>query len=184
MRTTATLVKCVQIIPILQQWTPTHASTALQRTARISVVRLISIYILFLKKLKLKCIIFLAAWAVKPWGISSRYVFTCSHNYHKTFGLAVCPAGFYINSNNGDACERCPVDTFSGSTDANGCQNCPSGTNTQDQTAQTSRGACGKFHLPFVNCSKFCRLESIIVTNIILRTFCYRIKHLTNPLLF
>ena len=60
--------------------------------------------------------------------------------------IVVCPVGFFINSNNGDACERCPADTFSGSTDATGCQNCPLGTTTQDQTGQTSQGACGKFH--------------------------------------
>ena len=62
------------------------------------------------------------------------------------FYLIVCPPGFFINSNNGDACERCPADTFSGSTDTASCQNCPSGTNTQDQTGQTSVAACGKFH--------------------------------------
>ena len=52
---------------------------------------------------------------------------------------------FFLNSNNGGACEVCPVNTFSSGTNANSCTNCPSGTNTQHLIGQTSQNACGVY---------------------------------------
>ena len=58
--------------------------------------------------------------------------------------FVVCPAGFYYNSENGNACEACPVDMYSSSIEASACISCPVGTNTEQKTGQVSTDACGK----------------------------------------
>ena len=70
------------------------------------------------------------------------FAFAKSHEVLKY--ISVCPTGSFYNPDNANACEPCPINTYGTSTNADSCSNCPSGTDTQDQTGQTSQNACGK----------------------------------------
>ena len=84
--------------------------------------------------------------------ISEPYIFFMIKNIsllstnkiYKYFSISVCPAGSFLNADNGGACEVCPVNKYSTTTNSASCMDCPAGTNTQQQTGQVNADACGK----------------------------------------
>ena len=61
--------------------------------------------------------------------------------------LLECPAGSFINANNGGACELCEVDTYSTASNSDACSPCPSGTATRGETGRTSQDQCSESNL-------------------------------------
>ena len=64
--------------------------------------------------------------------------------YVVKFSFTVCPSGSYLNNNNNNGCDLCPVNTYSSGINVDSCTPCPPGTDTQQDTGQTSQDACGK----------------------------------------
>ena len=52
-----------------------------------------------------------------------------------------CPAGFYIDAGNSNACTACEVNQYNDQEDQSSCSPCTGGQTTNGQTGQT---ACGK----------------------------------------
>ena len=83
--------------------------------------------------------------------ISEPYIFIIKNisllsgnKIYKYFSILVCPAGSFLNADNGGTCEVCPVNKYSTTTNSASCMDCPAGTNTQQQIGQVNANACGK----------------------------------------
>ena len=84
--------------------------------------------------------------------------------------FSVCPAGSFLNAENGDVCDICPVNTYNNGNNSNSCEQCPLGTYTDGETGQTSPTSCGglnhilivelRFLVTYFNSSPFSRSHS------------------------